>query len=54
MSAMAWDISGGKQERRFAARRLKDLVTGRPYCPVGDIMAQRNRYEEVPRALGPG
>jgi len=35
MSAVAWDSSGGKQERRFAARRLKDLVTGSPYCPLG-------------------
>jgi hypothetical protein len=53
MSAMAWDISGGKQERRFAARRLKDLVTGRPYCPVDDMTAQAAGVKKVSRALGP-
>jgi hypothetical protein len=54
MSAMAWDSSGVKQERRFAARRLKDLVTGSPYRPVGDMMAQGSRCEERTTCLGTG
>ena len=44
-------LAGGEQERRFAARRLKDVVTGSPYCPVGDVPAQRGRCEEGPACL---
>jgi hypothetical protein len=39
-------IDGGKQERRFPARRLQHVIGRPPYCPLSHAAGDRLRSEE--------